>query len=308
MRQFQQKLMQVIPGAVLIALALSCTRLETPNQGSGDLPAYDRAGFAITVPAEVNRIVSMAPAITFTLIDLGLGDSIIAMDNHSALYLGTAKDIPVFDMLMPDAEKIASIKPDIILASDMSMMGNAANDPFALLKKLGICVAYIPSSKNIAGIREDLLFIAGITGKTAEGEILAAEMDRELAEIAALINGRASGKRVYFEISALPFMYSFGTGVYQHEMIEAAGGENIFSSYKSWIPVEAESVVSANPDVIFTSVDYIDDPVGEILSRPGWKDINAIKNRRVYFLEPALSSLPNHYVIKGIRAMMECLN
>jgi len=326
-RSFQKKFKWMILSGVLFvlsalsALALSCTRPEPSPEGKGDLPAYDRARFAITVPANVHRIVSMVPSITLTLIDLDLGDRIVAVDTQSAIYLKPARDVPVFDMLRPDAESLLILKPDIILASDISMMGNKANDPFEPLKRLGICVAYIPTSLTISGIIGDLRFIAAVTGCIEEGERLVAEMERELSEIAALNKDRGpgrsaepegqrfpSGKQVYFEVSGSPFMYSFGRGVYLNEMIEAAGGQNIFASIEGWIPVEAESVVSANPDIIFTNAGYPEDPVGEILSRPGWNDMKAIKNRAVYQIDAAFTSLPNHYITKGIRAMMEYLH
>ncbi|MDR2736162.1 MAG: ABC transporter substrate-binding protein [Gracilibacteraceae bacterium] len=300
----------------LFAAAAGCADTATPS--NPDLPTVDRAGHLINAPTEVNAIISMAPSMTLILIDLGLGDKIVAMDSQSAALVAPNPPIPVFDMLNPNAESLAALKPDLILASAISMMGNEANDPFALLQQLNICVAYIPTSESIAGIMEDIRFIAAITRQNDQGEKLITEMEREIDEIVRLReqNGsqdqsgqdqRGQSKTVYFEISAAPYMYSFGKGVFTNEMLELAGGVNIFADQDDWLPVEAESVLAANPDVIFTNVDYLDDPVGEIMARPGWEEVNAVKNARVFYVDTTSTAVPHHKITKGIRAMAELL-
>ena len=84
-------------------------------------------------------------------------------------------------------------------------------------------------------------------------------------------------------------------------MINIIGAKNIFEDKNSWIAVSEESVLSANPDIIFTSVDYIDNPINEILNRKSWQNIKAIKNKEVYFISSSL--LPNHNVIQALFSM-----
>lgn len=291
--------------AVLLVVAALCGCAQNNPPQSGGLAVKDRAGFEIVIPGEISSIVSMAPAITQILNDLGLGDKIAAMDTQSALLPGVNADAPAFDMLNPDIESIASLRPGIVFASNMSMMGNEANDPFAPLKNLGICVAYIPTSESVAEIKEDLRFIASATGREESGKRLIAGMETEITEIANLKDASAPDKTAYFEISAAPAMYSFGKGVFLNEMMEIAGVVNIFAGQDGWMPVEAESVAAANPDIIFTNVNYIDDPVAEILSRPGWENISAVKNGRVYYIDNSSTALPNHNIVKGMREMAE---
>ena len=74
------------------------------------VPTMDRSGNPITIPAQVNSIISMAPATTQLLIDLGLADKIIACDSNSASDYAASlkKDIPQFDMMAPDQEQIVT--------------------------------------------------------------------------------------------------------------------------------------------------------------------------------------------------------
>ena len=275
----KKKLMCMLLVVLLLLAALAgCAKKGTPSNGGDAALTHDRAGFEITVPKEINRIITMAPSITLTLIDLGLADKIVAMDTQSAMILEPNPDMPTFDLMSPNVESLAELEPDIIIASTLTMMGDEANDPFAALKALDICVAYIPSSNSIAEIKEDLRFTATVVGEKEKGEKMIADMEREIEEILKLKPANAPEKKVYFEIGAAPYMYSFGSGVYQNEMIEMLGAVNIFSD-EGWLPVEAESVVSANPDIIFTNVNYIENSVEEILSRPGWEAIDRKSTR-----------------------------
>ena len=54
-----------------------------------------------------------------------------------------------------------------------------------------------------------------------------------------------------------------------NEMIELIGATNIFADQDGWIPVSAEQVVAANPDVIITNADYMEGAVAEIEAREG---------------------------------------
>ena len=122
---------------------------EIVNDLNIAVPTKDRAGNDIKVPEKVEKIVSMAPSTTQFLIDLGLGDKIIAIDTNSATYADKLKaDIPLFDMMNPDNEAIAALAPDIVFVSGMSSVGGTS--PFQSLVDSGICVADIPSPSSLA--------------------------------------------------------------------------------------------------------------------------------------------------------------
>jgi len=90
-------------------------------------------------------------------------------------------------------------------------------------------------------------------------------------------------------------------------MIELIGAENVFADHQSWISVTEESAVAANPDVILTSVDYIEDPVGEILSRTGWENVTAVADKAVFLINPTTSNLPNHHAVEALVEMAQAV-
>lgn len=297
---------------VLIFLVACTSGTEQPNQLEKhseqneqgiELPATDRAGNEISIPEEINRIISMSPGNTELLIELGFKDKIIATDTYSAHLV--PEGTPLFDMMTPDAEQMVALEPDIIFATGMSMAGGT--DPYKPIKDMGICVAYIPASDSIESIYEDIMFFANSLKVPEKGREIVDNMKSKIKEFQKIGETIKDKKTVYFEISAAPYIYSFGNGVFLNEMIEIIGAENILADHSMWISVSEETVISADPDVIITNVDYLDDPVAEIKSRPGWQNIKALKNNNVYRVENDVTSHSNHKIIEGLKQMAEAV-
>lgn len=307
-----KKIVAVLLAFVMMYSLVGCGNGETNSttdtstyngEATVEKPTKDRSGEEISVPENVERIVVLAPSITETLMDLGCADKIIAIDTQTKAYgyEGLSEDLPAFEMMAPDTEQLAALKPDVIFISGMTAIGGT--DLYADLKDMGICVISIPSSNSIEGVKEDIRFIADCVGKTEEGEQIVATMTEEIDKIADIGKTITDKKKVYFEIAAAPNAYSFGSNTFLNEMIELIGAENILSDQEGWISVETESVISKNPDVILTSVNYIEEPVNEILSRSGWEGVNAISNKQVYYIDNQSSSLPNENIVKALKEM-----
>jgi len=265
----------------------------------------DREGNPITLPDKIETIISMGPSNTEILIALGFADMIIAADEYSDNIEGLKPGIPKFDMMQPDGEQIISLMPNVIFVTGMSKFGGA--EPYKAVSDVGICLIYIPSSDSLEAIMEDVRFIAAVLDAQAAGDAIVEGMKREIEAVRAIGETIADKKTVYFEISAAPWMYSFGSGVFLHEMIELIGAVNIFEDQDSWISVADEVLLAADPDVILTSVNYLDDPIGEILSRPGWGGITAVSNRDVYIIDTDASNRPSHNVVIALLEMAKAV-
>jgi iron complex transport system substrate-binding protein len=168
---------------------------------------------------------------------------------------------------------------------------------------MGIAVVYIPMSKSIDDIYEDIAFIAGLLQAQRKGEELIQSMKMKIAEITNNIPPVEAKKTVYFEISAAPEMMTFGKDSFIHDMIETIGAHNIFGNEYWLVSPSAESIIDRNPDVILTNVSYIDDPITEIINRPGFNHINAVKNNCVYQIDTDSSVRPSTRVILALRQM-----
>ena len=261
------------------------------------------------------RVISTAPSNTEIIVDLGQAFKLVAIDKHSADIDGIPADLPLLDFFFPDAEVIINLNPDLILASGHNPTGSG-EDPFRLLREMNIPVVYISMSKSINDIYDDIALIAELLQAGLEGEILIAAMKRQVEDItdktsqiisAEQADGQFVSRTVYFEISSAPQMMSFGKDSFIHDMISIIGARNIFEN-KNWlVQPGAETIITLNPDIILTNVNYIDDPISEIKNRPGFNHINAVKNNRIYYIDTNSSVRASARVVLALQQMSEAV-
>lgn len=287
--------------ALILALGMTACKQEGTSDSSTLRTLTDPSGAQITVPEEIDTVAVLAPSLAETVVALGYGDEIQAYDTASVGLEGLKEDAIVLDMASPDMEQLVDLRPDVLLVTNMTLYDQ--ENPYQSLIDMGVCVACVPTSDSIADIESDIAFVASVFGAEEKGQELIDDMQGEIDRIAAIGETITEKKSVYFEISAAPSMYSFGDGVFLNEMLEIIGAKNILASESGWLGVTEEAVVNADPDVILTNVNYIEDPVGEILSRPGWEEVTAVRDGNVYYIDNMASSLPDHNVVKALAEM-----
>lgn len=266
----------------------------------------DREGKDIVKPEKVEKIISTAPSNTEILVELGLQDKIIAVDTFSDGIEGIKKNIPKIDFSNPDVEKLISLKPDLIVASEVNKV-ESATSPLDGLAESGIRVSYIPTSNSIDAIYKDVEFLASITSKEKEGEEIVKNMKNEIEKIRAIGSKIENKKKVYFEIDSEPSLYSFGSETFLNEMIEIIGAENVLKDEKSWVSPTDESIIKKNPDVILTNASFKENVVDSIKSRTGWNNVTAIKNGDVYMIDINSSSRPTPNIVKALKEMAKAV-
>ena len=289
--------------ALIIALSMFIISGCSSQQ---DRTVTDREGTEVNIPKKIEKIISTAPSNTEVLMALGLGDKLVAIDKYSTDIEGVNTELPQIDFSNPDAETIIGLEPDIVIASGHNKTGST-EDPFKAISEAGIPVVYIPSSDSIDGIYKVIEFIAEVVNEKSKGKEIIDDMKAQVDEIKAIGDTIADKKSVYFEISPVPYLSSFGKSTFLNEMIEIIGAENIFANEDGWISPTAEAIIDATPDVIITNAEYMENPTGEIKSRNAWENINAIKNNEVYLVDKNASSRPSQNVVKALKQMAEAV-
>ena len=275
---------------IFILSIYSCSKNEINDSSKNNIVIQNK---------KIEKIISLSPGVTDILIDLNEAHKIIAADTFSKdiLEKNNINVSNVFDMLNPDAEKIISLDSDIIFINNLT----AFYTKNSLLSLSNPTIITITNSETLKGIEDDIYFLGKVLNADDRAKEVVSNMRTKIKEIKDIGDTITNKKTVYFEISALPNLYSFGSNVYLDDIINIIGAKNIFSNRNEWISISEEDVVYLNPDIIFTSVDYVDNPVAEITNRAAWRDINAVKTSKVFFVEG--TSLPTHNIVSSIILM-----
>ena len=258
-----------------------------------------------------NRIVCLTEETTETLYLLGEGDRVVGISGYTVRPPEARQKPKVSSFLHARYEKNEALKPDLILAFS-DLQADITND----LVKRGYPV-FTFNQRSVAEILQMIRVLAGIVGVAARGEALAAQFERGLDQIRQRAATLPYRPKVFFEEWYDPLI----SGIrWTEELVEIAGGEPIFpelagaSLAKDRI-VTSEQVIARAPDMIVGS--WCGKPVRKerIIARPGWQDVPAVKNGRIYevkstyILQPGPAALTEgvtrlHDVIRHAAATM----
>lgn len=235
-----------------------------------------------------SRIVCLTEETTETLYLLGEGDRIVGVSGYTVRPPEARKKPRVSAFLSARFEKIVALEPDLILAfSDLQA------DITSELIKRGYSV-FTFNQRSVQEILQMIRVLGGIVGRADKAARLAEDLERGLDRIRESATRFPTRPRVYFEEWNDPLI----SGIqWVEELVEIAGGEPIFPHLrKSGLAkdriVSHEQVIAAAPDVIIGS--WCGKPVRKekILGRPGWNEVPAIKNDRIYEVKSTLILQP----------------
>lgn len=247
----------------------------------------DDRGKEVKLEKIPETVISLQPSNTETLFALGVGDKVIAVNEFDNYPEETSKLERVADAVNINAERILELNPDVVFA-----FSNGDETAIKPIEDAGIPVFIIQSALTFEDVYDDIKQISEVMGVKDKGEELAANIQTKVTEVENKLADIDKKQRVYFEISPSPDIYTTGKNTFQQEILQKAGIENIFGEQEGWIKVSEEEILKQNPDIIVTTVNYADDPIAEIKSRQGWDSLDAVKNDKVFFLDPDIMSRP----------------
>lgn len=229
------------------------------------------------------RIITLSPSATEILYAVGAENQIVAVSDFSD-FPERAREKPAvggFDGKTLSLEKILSLEPDFVYMT--RGMHDFLVEP---LESCGIA-CYLSFGDSIQAVLQEIEEISFLTGHQEEGREVIAKIRREIAGIAEF--GREI--TVFYEVWNSPFM-SPGSRSFIHDVISAAGGTNIFGDVDEPYPlVSEEAIIARAPDVILLTRSNGITPE-QVRMRPGWQEIPAVKNSRIFIIDDAKFSRP----------------
>ena len=270
----------VVTLTVIVGVLLSMCLLGV-NAKAEAITVVDSAGREITLSSIAKRIVSVAPTNTEILYALGLGERVIGVTDFCN-YPADALDKPKVGGFMDlNLERIVELEPDVVLGT-IGVQGPLIKN----FEEVGISFISIEPS-TVDGLLDSIELVGRITGAEEAAKELVGSMRVRIEAVREKVKDIPEEERptVFYETwnEALMIM-TIGSGTYIHDIIEIAGGRNIYADAASnWPQIDSESLIARNPDVIISAM-WGRQSSQEIKSIETWKEISAVKNDRVYIV------------------------
>jgi iron complex transport system substrate-binding protein len=196
------------------------------------------ASVGIMLNAAPKRIISLSPSLTRNIQYLGDEAELVGCTSYCKT---TRKIAVVASAIKVNVEKVASLKPDLVVTSTMTPPETVAS-----LKKVGISVVVFPMPRSFAEICAQFLQLGKLIGKEAMAQRIITESNRRVNAVKAR---KATGKKVFIQLGANP-LFTVLSNTFMNEYITFAGAQNIAGGLTSGT-ITREAVLIRNPDVIF---------------------------------------------------------
>jgi iron complex transport system substrate-binding protein len=270
--------------------------------------AKDADGATIVIPkAAPQRIISLGASDSEILGALGLSSRVVAVDYYTN-YPAALASKPKISNASGDynAEAIVADQPDLVLS-----FGGETKTVDAQLEAVHITVVDIPQL-DLTGTLLEIRLVGQLVHAEAQANQLVSGLEARIAAVKAKVAGSAPVS-VYMEVGYVaPTAYVFGGTTFGDELIRDAGGSNVFgadSANGGYPSVGNESIISADPEVIILTEDpaYGGDPA-RVYQRPGWSVISAVKNHRIYGLNPDESQRAGPRLVDALEQLAKLLH
>lgn len=250
----------------------------------------------ITVTKSPQKAVTLAQFMTETLLALGLEDKMTgtALLNEEILpeYKEAYDKIPELQL----GEGQHSISKESFIATEVDFVSgweqSIAEETTGSLDELverGI-VPFISSGlapdATIESAYNDFILLGRIFEVPEKAEKVVAKMKAEVKSVTDKTKNIENKPRVLIYDSGEGEAFVGGSGL-PNNLIELAGGENIYKDLgQDYATVSFEDIVQKNPEIIVVTEYYSgitgDEKIKFLKNNPALKDIDAIKNNRIY--------------------------
>jgi iron complex transport system substrate-binding protein len=290
------------PPASTPAPTSSATPAATPV-AAFPITVTDDEGTAVDLPTAPQKIVSMTPATTEILFELGAGDRIVATDDGSD-YPDAAKALPhvaTFDKV--DVEKVVALEPDLVIAGGL---GFTPADSISKLRSLKVPVVVV-YAKSVDGVYADIELLGKATGTADAADALTTKMRTDMQAVSAAVTASGTKPRVYYEIGyddTTGAIYAPADDSFVAEMVTLAGADAITTGDPATYQIPLETLIQRDPQIIVLGTNPFYNPTPEsVLKRTGWSAMTAVKNKDVRPVNDIEITRPGPRLPTGLRSL-----
>jgi len=244
------------------------------------------------------RIVSLAPSCTSILCALGAKRHLVAVTRWCA-DVAPVRGLPALgDCWRNESiEKIAHLRPTLIV-------GSVPFHPETVARLLTIPAQFLAlNPRSLADIRSDIQTLSRITNRAANGRRLLHRMHNDFAKIQRSAAKFSRPPRVYSEAWPNPRISS---PPWVAELIALCGGKMVG---KPGARVSDEEIAAARPNIIMLAWAATRDRANprKVLANAAWRDVPAIRHKRVFVVRDELLNTPGPPLIAGAREISRIL-
>lgn len=237
----------------------------------------DAGGSQISVATPPQRVVSLVPAVTEILFRLGAGDAVTGVTYHDSCLLHTTGINIVGGVLTPSTASIEALAPDTIFVSSLQRK----TPDYA---KGRSCRIIHLASNSLDDLYKNIRLLGQIFAREEKAEEIVDRIRNEIRLIEAKVDRIPLDQRKrVMRFMGRDRVMAPGDDSFQNEFIRAAGGiPPQFGKDGAVVDVTLEEWRRFDPQMIY-GCGGDRESAEKLFSQPGWKDVEAVRNGRIYY-------------------------
>lgn len=279
---------------------------------SSILTLVDDFGYVLHLTSYPNSVVSLAPANTEILFAVGAGSKVVGVTDYCnypynfSAWIEAGNLTSVGDYWTPNIEAIVALEPDLVLAAF------AQEEVVNNLRGMGYNVLVL-APDNIDDILKNILLVGRATNKDIEAAVLVGDLRNRIDAVVSKVADAASKPKIYYEVWYDP-LWSVGSETWEHELIEKAGGINIFADQNiDYFETSSEAIIERNPDIMIFPLGHGAGPpfwgsFDQVKARPGWDATSAVQDDRLYTIDADIVSRPGPRIVDALETLAEIIH
>lgn len=269
---------------------------------AGALEVTDDGGRVVHLTHPAQRIISLIPSATETLVALGVANRVVGrtrydVDPHvaSATLVGGGID--------PSIETIVGLHPDLVLTWENDKRELVRNK----LASIGVPV-FTVRTEDTSDVFRAIHTLGRLTGRDSAAATLLTTMHAELDSLHRSVIGKPR-PTVLFVVYNNPPMTA-GPTTFIGQLISLVGGKSISDEATTlWPNVSIEELVRRQPDIIVIPVgEFKTNSLARFRAMPGWRDLTAIKEGHVLLIDANLATRPGPRVVESARLLRDAFH
>lgn len=254
------------------------------------------------------RIISIVPAVTEILFAIGAGPRVVGVSSFDRFPPEVTKLPKVGALIDPDLERILSLRPDLVAVY------GSQTDLRVQLERAGV-PAYLYRHAGLADVTRTIRELGARVGRAEAAGAVAGKIEAELDAIRKRAAGRPRPRTLIVlgrESGALRGVYASGGVGFVHDMVDAAGGENVFGDIRQQaVQATTELILARRPDVVLELRAGALTPEEVKRETAVWNSVSAIpavRDGRVFLVADERTVIPGPRVAEGTEVIARALH
>jgi iron complex transport system substrate-binding protein len=229
------------------------------------------------------RVISLAPSLTKSLYYLGADNLLVGHTSYCYIALDDNKEI-VASAVTVNIEKVITLRPDLVITTAMTNP-----ETIEIIQRAGIMTKVFQTPRSFEEICTQFEILGNVTGTSDTARKIIEDVTKRVQEIKSTHNYNTR-PAFFFQIGSKP-LFTVLENTFMDDYITFSGGKNIAAGFTRGT-INREFVLTQNPDVII----IVNMGISGEEEKKIWETypfLNAVKNKKVFFVESDMASTPN---------------